>query len=203
MLKSNLTPLIIILFCSIHYSNAQDLFTEVGLGIGNVVGEEHREGKAEIYINVLKSYKFGEIGLDFSTGGNFISGNFKPGGNSDIENNIETLSSKDAKFNSITVFYRLPIFKKIYFEPRLGYSTLYNWVHTDNERKINKSNISYGLGVVTTLFDNLSLSLRYQHLGNTADYEGNRDLTTIISKSEPLKLVLLRVAYRFNWDTIF
>jgi hypothetical protein len=198
MLKSNLTSLVIILLCSIHYCNSQDLFTEVGLGFGNVVGEKHRKGKVEIYINILKSYKFGEIGLDLSTGGNFV-----PGTSSGIENYIETLSSNDAKFNSITAFYRLPIFKKIYFEPRLGYSTLFYWIHADNVRKINKSNITYGLGVGATLFDNISLSLRYQHLGNTPNYEGNKDSTTIISKSKSLKLLFLRVAYRFNWDTIF
>jgi opacity protein-like surface antigen len=85
----------------------------------------------------------------------------------------------------------------------LGYSTLFYWIHADNERKINKSNITYGLGVGATLFDNISLSLGYQHLGNTSDYEGNKYFTTFISKYKPLKLALLRVAYRFNWDTIF
>jgi hypothetical protein len=198
MLKSNLIPLTIILLCSIHFCNAQDSYTEVGFGAGSAVGEGGSKVKAEIYINILKSYKFGEIGLDFSTGGNL-----RPGTSNDIENNIETLSSNDAKFNAITVFYRLPIFKKIYFETRLGYSSLFYWIHADNERKISESNFSYGLGFGTTLSNNISISLRYQHLGKTPDYEGNKDLTTIISKSEPLKLVLLRVAYRFNWDTIF
>jgi hypothetical protein len=198
MFKSNLIPITIILLCSIHYCNAQSSYTEIGLGFGNVVGEEHRNGKAEIHINFLKPFKFGEIGLEISTGGNLI-----PGSDRGIENNIENLSSNDAKFNSITAFYRFPIIKKIYLETRLGYSSLFYWIHADNERKISKSNISYGLGVGATLFNNLSLSLRYQNLGNTPDYEGNKDLTTIISKSKPLKLVLLRVAYRFNWDSIF
>lgn len=198
MLKTNLTTLSIIILCSFHYSNSQDLFTEVGYGIGNVVAEEHPKGKVEIYINILKSYKFGKIGLDFSTGGNFI-----PGASIGNENNIETLSSNDAKFNSITAFYRLPIFKKIYFEPRLGYSTLFYWINADNKRKINKSNISYGLGVGAILVDKLSLSLRYQHQGNTPDYEGNREFTRIISKSKSLNLVLLRVAYRFNMERAF
>jgi len=198
MLKSNLISITIILLCSIHYCNAENSYTEIGLGVGNTAGEEHRNGKGEININFLKSYKFGEIGIDISTGGNLI-----PGSDRSTENNIETLSSNDANFNCITAFYRLPIIKKIYLETRLGYSSLFYWIHADNERKISKSNISYGHDVGATLFNNLSVSLRYQNLGNTPNYEGNKNMTTIISKSEPLKLVLLRVAYRFNWDSIF
>ncbi|WP_281541924.1 hypothetical protein [Maribacter aestuarii] len=195
--KSKLLLIVTLLF-SIHKSIAQDVFTEVGIGLGNVIGKEHQKGKAEIYFNIFKSYRFGEIGLDISTGGNFIPGNI-----SGIEDNTETLSPNDAKFTSISAFYRLPIIKKIYFEPRFGYSTLFYFINADNERKINKSNITYGLGIGTTLFENLSLSLRYQHLGNTPNYEGSKESTTIISKSEPLNLVFLRVAYRFNWDSIF
>lgn len=198
MLKPNLTPLIIMLLCTIQYCSSQDLFTEVGLGLGTVAGKEHPKGRAEIYINILKSYKFGEIGLEFATGGNFV-----PGTSISTKNNIETLSSNDAKFNSIAAFYRLPILKKIYFEPRLGYSKLFYWVHADNERKINKSNVSYGLGVGGTFSENSSLSLSYQNLGNTPGYEGSKNFTTIISRSKSLKLVLLRVAYRFNWATRF
>ena len=87
MYKPNFIPFVIILLCLIKECNAQDLFTEVGFGVGNVVEEEHRKGKTEIYINFLKSYKFGEIGLEISTGGNFI-----PGRDRGTENNIETLS---------------------------------------------------------------------------------------------------------------
>ena len=198
MPKSNFTLPIVILFCSINSVLAQNLFTEVGLGIGNVTGGEHTKGKAEIYVNVLKSYGFGELGLDISTGGNFI-----PGTTSAVENNIETLASNDAKFSSITAFGRLAVFEKIYIEPRFGYASLFYWVHADNEDRISESKISYGLGVGTTISDNFSISLRYQHLGNTPEYEGSKDATTIISKSEPLQLVLLRIGYRFNWDTIF
>ncbi len=197
MFKSKLLFIVTLLF-TIHNSIAQDLFTEVGIGLGNVIGEEHPKGKTEIYFNVFKSFKFGEIGLDISTGGNFIPGNI-----SEIQGDIETLSPNDAKFTSISAFYRLSIFKKVYFEPRFGYSTLFYNVNTDNERIIDKSNITYGIGIGSTFFENLSLSLRYQHLGNTPNYEGTKNSTTIISKSEKLNLVLLRVAYRFNWKSIF
>jgi hypothetical protein len=196
-LSSKLLIIVTIPF-SIHNSIAQDVFTEAGVGLGNIIGEEHPKGKAEIYINVLKSYNFGEIGLDISTGGNFI-----PGNSSGIEDNIETLSPNDAKFTSISAFYRLPLIKDIFVEPRFGYSSLFYYIHADNERKINKSNITYGLGIGTTLFENLSLSLRYQNFGNTPNYEGTKETTTIISRSESLNLVLLRVAYRFNWNSIF
>ena len=190
--------LIVTLLLLIHTSFAQDLFSEVGVGLGNVIGEEHSKGKAEIYINLIKSYKFGEIGLDISTGGNFVPGNI-----SGIVGNIETLSPNDAKFTSLIAFFRLPILKKLYVEPRFGYSSLFYNVNTDSERIINRSNITYGIGIGTTLFENLSLSLRYQHMGNTPNYVGIKNSTTLISNSEKVNLVLLRVAYRFNWNSIF
>uniref|UniRef100_A0A7S2PRS6 Outer membrane protein beta-barrel domain-containing protein n=1 Tax=Leptocylindrus danicus TaxID=163516 RepID=A0A7S2PRS6_9STRA len=177
---------------------ALNIFSEVGFGVGNVLGEEHPKGRAELHLNVLKSYNFGELGLDFSTGGNFI-----PGTTTGSENNVETLSPNDAKFYSITAFYRLRISKDIFLEPRAGYSSLYHSVLVDDKRTINASNVSYGLGVGTTIANKFSVSLRYQHLGNTPEYTGTQDMTTIISNAEPMDVVLLRVSYRFNWNTIF
>jgi len=198
MIKSNLLILLITLVCAIPNSKAQGLFTEIGVGIGNVVGEEHSLGKSEIYFNILKTYDFGQIGLDFSSGGNFI-----PGTRSIMVGDVNTLSPNDTRFGAVSAFYRLPIIKSLYLEPRLGYASLSYFVHTDDQRKINQPNFTYGLGVGTTLLNKLSLSLRYQHLGSTAAYEGQSDRTTVISNSESVQLVLLRIAYRFSWDSLF
>ncbi|WP_435577848.1 hypothetical protein [Gilvibacter sp.] len=196
--KSKIFLLAIVVLFSINQNIAQELFTEVGVGIGNVIGEEHRKGKAEIYFNVIKPFSFGEVGLDIATGGNFIPGNI-----SGIEDGVEILSPNDAKYTAVTAFYRLSIFKNLYLEPRVGYASLYYFINADDDRKISKSNLAYGLGIGATILKNFSLSLRYQHLGTTPSYEGTKQSITIISNSEALNLVLLRVAYRFNWNSIF
>jgi|TARA_B110000908_G_C10147342_1_gene399674 hypothetical protein len=197
--KLNLSLSIITLFFSIQYSTAQGFYSEVGLGLGNVVVEKHSVGKAELYFNVLKSYKLGEIWRNWIR--SFYWRRFHSGGREIIEGDTETLSPNDAQFNSAAIFYRLPIKRKIYLETRLGYSSLSYYIHADDKRKISESNISYGLGIGITRFENISLSFRYQHFGNTSACEGTKDSRVIISNSKPLKLVLFRAAYRFSWNT--
>jgi hypothetical protein len=198
MNKLHLIISIITLSFFIKYSNAQSLFTEVGFGIGNVVGEKHTLGKSEIYFNILKNNKFGAIGFDFYSGGNFI-----PGERSIIKGNTEILSPNDTRFNSISIFYRMPIKNSLYIEPRFGYTTLSYFVHTDDKTKIRQPNINYGIGIGLALFSNLSLSIRYQYLGNTPKYIGLKGTTTVVSNSEPINLALIRMGYRFSWDKLF
>jgi len=170
---------------------------EVGVGLGNIVGEEHSLGKSEVHFNVLKSYNFGQLGLDFSTGGNFI-----PGTRDMMEGNTEVLSAADSKFGSVSMVYRLPIKKYFFIEPRAGYASLHSFVHTDDKTKISQSNFTAGIGVGGTI-NKLSLSLRYQYFGLTADYEGVKNGIILKSNAEPVAVVLLRVSYRFSLDKFF
>ena len=188
---------IITLTFSIQHSVAQSLFTEVGLGIGNVVREEHTLGKSEIFFNILKTYKFGEIGLDFSSGGNFI-----PGERSIVEGSTEILSPNDTRFTSISILYRMPIKNYLFVEPRFGYTTLSYFLHTDDKTKIRQPNVNYGIGIGLTLFSKLSISIRYQYLGNTPKYKGQKGTTSVISNSESINLVLIRMGYKFSWDKL-
>ncbi len=178
-------------------SNAQNLQIETGFAMGNVVGEEHSLGKAELHLSFLKCYKFGQLGLDFSTGGNFI-----PGERSTTEGNTEILSPNDTKFGSITFLYRLPITKHIFVEPRMGYASLYAWVNTDDSRRIQQSNFSAGVGLGAYV-RRFTFSLRYQYYGRTADYMGSRDGTIIVSNSEHIDMIFLRWSYRFGLDKLF
>ena len=175
---------------------AQSLQFETGVAIGNVT-TKHSLGKAELHFNLLKCYNFGQLGLDFATGGNFI-----PGERSTLEGNTETLSPNDSKFSSINVLYRRPIKKAFFVEPRMGYASLFSFVHTDDSRKITQPNFTMGLGVGGYI-GRFTFSLRYQYYGKTASYQGARDNTVVISNPESFDLVLLRMSYRFGLDRLF
>ncbi|MBX2872499.1 MAG: hypothetical protein KTR30_10380 [Saprospiraceae bacterium] len=174
------------------YAAAQKNAVEIGVGIGNLVEGEHRLGKAEVHFSLFRAFQFGELGLDFASGGNFI-----PGESGITEDNSDILSSKDSRFSSIALLYRIPFQKHLFVEPRLGYSSLSAFIHTDDRRKLRQPNFSAGLGLGASL-GNLSLSLRYQYLGKTADFTGFRGSTEVISVSEPVSLLLFRTSYRFN-----
>lgn len=189
--------LLVLLLLKIELINAQDTFMEIGVGIGNVFGNKNARGKGELHFNIIKSYQFGQIGLDISTGGNFI-----PGITSIEDENIETLSSNDFKFTTLMGFYRLPIKQHLFVEARLGYSSLFSFVHTDDTTKISQSNFTAGIGIGRHI-NNFTLSLRYQYLGVTPNYEGSRNMTIVKSNSESLGLLLFRISYRFDLKNLF
>jgi hypothetical protein len=173
---------------------SQDLFIEGGIGIGNIVGSQHRLGKSEIHFNIIKSFNFGKLGLDFSFGGNFI-----PLSDTDDELGISMISSNDSRFNSIALLYRLPIKKHFFIEPRVGYASLNAFVHTDDKTQIKESNLTAGIGLGGKLAK-FTLSIRYQYFGKTQDYEGFISASNLVVRStaEPVSMVLLRASYRFK-----
>ena len=186
-------------FCilNIQLNQAQYLFVEAGLGIGRVVDKEHAFGKGELTVNATKPFKFGELGLDVSFGGNFI-----PNSTNITIDNAEVISSSDSKFWAISILYRAPIKNIVFIEPRFGYSNLFSFVHTDDRTRISQSNFTAGIGVGRS-FNNIMLSLRYQYFGRTPNYTGVRNGMTVISNPEPLSMVLLRVSYRFTLENVF
>jgi len=189
--------LLFLLLLKTELINSQDTFIEVGLGIGNIIGNKNARGKGELHLNTIKSYQFGQLGLDISTGGNFI-----PGITSIEDETIETLSSNDFKFTTLMILYRLPIKKHLFVETRLGYSSLFSFVHTEDKSKISQPNFTAGIGI-GAYTNNFTLSLRYQYLGVTPNYEGTRNMTIVRSNSESLGLVLLRISYRFDLKNLF
>ena len=74
MKKLGLSLLVLFSMLQIAISNAQQYTAEVGIGLGNVVGSKHYLGKAELHLNVLKSFSFGQFGIDLATDRNFIAG---------------------------------------------------------------------------------------------------------------------------------
>lgn len=181
----------------VHQNYGQDIQMEIGLAIGKVNGKGHNLGKGEIHFNILKTYKFGQIGLDFSNGGNFI-----PGTRAIEEDNIETLSSSDSKFGAIAILFRLKIKKHFFIEPRFGYASLYSFVNTVDRNSISQDNITAGLGVGSKI-NRFTISLRYQYFGTTDNYEGFRNSTLIKSNSETLEIIFLRMSYSFGLDKLF
>lgn len=188
---------LVLFLLKIELINAQNTFMEIGVGIGNVIGNKNARGKGELHFNIIKSYSFGELGLDFSTGGNFI-----PGITSIEDENIETLSSNDFKFTTLIVFYRLLITEHLFVESRLGYSSLFSFVHTDDKTKLSQPNFTAGIGIGGHI-NNFTLSLRYQYLGVTPNYEGTKNMTIVRSNSESLGLLLFRISYRFDLQNLF
>ena len=188
---------LVLLLLKIEFINAQDPFMEIGVGIGNVTGNRNARGKGELHFNIIKPYKFGQAGLEVSTGGNFI-----PGTTNTTNENIEILSSNDFKFTSITVLYRLPIKSHLFIESRLGYSSLFSFVHTEDKTKISRPNFTAGIGI-GAYTNNFTLSVRYRYLGVTPNYEGTRNMTIVRSNSESLGLVLFRISYRFDVKNLF
>ena len=199
MLKNKSWYFIVLVLCvfKIQPISAQDKFIEVGIGIGNVTGNRNARGKGELHFNIIKSYKFGQLGLDVSTGGNFI-----PGTSNTADENTEILSSNDFKFTNITVLYRLPIKSHLFVESRLGYSSLFSFVHTEDKTKISQPNFTAGIGIGAYI-NNFTLSLRYQYLGVTPNYEGTKNMTIVKSNSESLGLLLFRISYRFDLKNVF
>ena len=107
----------------------------------------------------------------------------------------EIISPKDIRFGAISLTYRAPIQKHLFIEPRLGYASLRAYVHTDDRAQLKQPNLSVGMGLGTS-FDNLTLSLRYQYFGKTAEYLGFRGLTEVRSLAAPVSMILLRVGFR-------
>lgn len=193
--KSVLYLLLFLMNVQLHH--AQDLFVEAGLGMGRVTDKKHAFGKGELHVNAMKSFRFGELGLDVSFGGNFIPNNATL-----TSDQMEIVSPNDSKFWAITALYRVPIKNRVFIEPRLGYSNLFFYVHTDDRTKIAQSNFTAGMGIGGS-FNNVMITLRYQYIGRTPKYTGFRNSIKIISNSERLSLVLLRVSYRFTLNKVF
>ncbi|MEM1322463.1 MAG: hypothetical protein AAGG75_19525 [Bacteroidota bacterium] len=175
-----------------HHSEAQQYAIEGGVGIGGIAGKKHDLGKAEIYASLLRRFTFGDLGLDFATGGNFI-----PGTRSTEEPGTEILSPNDTRFGAIALLYRRYFGDHFFVEPRMGYTSLSAFIHTDDQRKIDRSNLSAGFGIGGTS-EYVNLSLRYQYLGRTSDYRGLKDGILVESVASPVSVILLRISFRFQ-----
>ena len=195
----HMTPFFLILgwIITAPFAHAQNIQIETGWAMGNVAGEKHSLGKAELHMTALKCYNFGQIGLDLATGGNFI-----PGDRSTIEGNSEILSPNDTKFSSVALVYRFPMTRHIFLEPKLGYASLFSYVHTDDTQKIKQPNFSAGFGFGGYI-GRFTLSLRYQYYGQSPSYQGSRDGTMVVSNAESIGMILFRTSFRFGLDRLF
>ncbi len=187
----------ILLILSIGQSGlAQDFFLEGLVGIGNIPGGKHRAGKAEIQLTVLRNFKFGTLGIDFSTGGNLL-----PINSTVEDSDLTTHFPDDSRFGSIVLLYRYPIKKTLFVEPRIGYASLNTNVFTDDHDKLTQGNLSAGIGLGVAP-SKLIMSVRYQYLGKTTFYEGFSSFSNSFKRllAGPVSLVMFRMSYRFSLD---
>lgn len=198
MKKQSLTYLVLT-FLLVNTSDlfSQELFLEGGIGVGNVTGGNHSLGKGEVFISAFKSFKSGTWGLDIAGGGNII-----PGSNSIEEGTREILSPNDTRFASFNVLYRLNFLEYFFLEPRVGFTSLNYFVHTDDRRKISRSSLSSGLGVGGS-FEDITASLRVQYLGKTPEYQGTVGSGIRESRESHVTVFLVRVAYRLDLSNLF
>ena len=174
---------------------AQEYFFEGGFSIGNISDRQHPYGKSEVHLTAFKKLKSGSIGLDFSTGGNFI-----PGDSKDNDPFMATiLNPEDTRFTSFMFLYRKSIIQSLFIEPRIGISSLHSYVHTDNNTLIRKNNLSSGLGLGLTT-SNLTVSFRYQYHGKTNSMRDFKNMEEVILNSETISMILLRFSYHFRWS---
>ena len=190
--------MVLVSCCSLRFGlTAQELYLEGGAGFGNIPGESHRQGKGELFIGVYKPFGFGTLGFDLAGGGNLI-----PTSNEIDELDRDIIAANDTRFTTVSLLYRRSLFKHLFIEPRMGFSTLSAYVHADEQSRISSSNVTAGLGIGGRV-EYFTLSLRYQYLGKTADFRGIRDDRLVIAPSEHISVILIRVGYRFDLSHLF
>ena len=164
---------------------------EVGLGVGNFPNHRYSLGKGEVGLGLFKRLSKGRIGADFSLGGDLLWGD--PG--VEVINGRERIDAYATRFTSLLVSYGhyFPVNSKFVWEASVGYSSLYNYVHAQNVRKVQRSNISYALGVGYS-FGEFSCKLRYQYYGHTASFEGIKSGVETFQKKTPISMVMFRLS---------
>lgn len=190
---------IFILLCCLSslIVDAQSTSIEAGVGIGNITGTEHTLGKGEVHLSLFQQFRFGALGLDFSTGGNFI-----PGERSTKLPELSIINPNDTKFNALHLLYRLPLFKGSFLEPRIGYSSLYTFTHSMEKNKVSQGNWSAGLGI-GTFVDRVNFNLRYQYYGQTADFMGTNERGEIQMEARNISMIILGINIRWDIDNFF
>ncbi|MDF1695306.1 MAG: hypothetical protein P1U56_05715 [Saprospiraceae bacterium] len=175
----------------------QSFFFDGGAGIGNVVNKDHTLGKVELHLGMFKKLSYGDLGVEITVAGDFI-----PGDNSTSSAEQESILAGSSRFNMATFAYRLPVYKKFFIEPRIGYALLFQHIDSDETSTIYKSNLTSGIGIGTTI-DRLTLSVRYQYLGNSPEFDGFNDSIRVLAEPDPLSVVMVGLYYRFYWKEIY
>ncbi|MEQ9301861.1 MAG: hypothetical protein RIF33_24995 [Cyclobacteriaceae bacterium] len=182
---------------------AQGYAANVSLGLGNVVGFNHPQGKIQLGIMCVRSILEDRVqmGIEISMGGNFIPGESVV----DDINGVEIIDATNANWMGIQ-------YKGRYFiageslRPFIGLGIGANnyWfnVNTVEDETVNRWNFGFtpeiGLGI-----DKFNLALRYIFGGTTPDFNGTRPVeyggNEVAITSESLNLILLTFGYTFSF----
>ncbi len=184
--------------------SAQGYAANVSLGLGNVVGFNHPQGKIQLGIMCVRSILEDRVqmGIEISMGGNFIPGDSE----ADDITRIEIIDAANANWTGIQ-------YKGRYFlageslRPFVGLGIGANnyWfnVNTVEEETVNRWNFGFtpeiGLGI-----NKFNLALRYIFGGSTPEFKGTRPVAyggnEVVLTSENLNIILLTVGYTFSFN---
>lgn len=182
---------------------AQGYAANVSLGLGNVVGFNHPQGKIQLGIMCVRSILEDRVqmGIEISMGGNFIPGESVV----DDINGVEIIDATNANWTGIQ-------YKGRYFiageslRPFIGLGIGANnyWfnVNTVDAETVNRWNFGFtpeiGLGI-----NKFNLALRYIFGGTTPDFNGTRPVeyggNEVVITSENLNVILLTFGYTFSF----
>lgn len=182
---------------------AQSYAANVSLGLGNVVGFNHPQGKIQLGIMCVRSILEDRVqmGIEISMGGNFIPGESVV----DDINGVEIIDATNANWTGIQYKGRYFIAGET-LRPFVGLGIGVNnyWfnVNTVEAETVNRWNFGFtpeiGLGI-----DKFNLALRYIFGGTTPEFNGTRPVeyggNEVAITSESLNLVLLTFGYTFSF----
>jgi len=182
-------------------SRAQmNFYVELGAGAGNFTNHKYSLGKGELHLGLLKKFNGKSFGLDWSTGGDLLWGEL----DEEMIGGRTLIDPYSTHFASVLAFYRQGIlFEDNFFvQSGIGYSSLHRFIHSDDTRKVQASNLGAALGIGYNL-DEVIFSIRYQFYGRTPAYQGTRDGVDLFQERRPISLVMFRVSGKFDISKIF
>lgn len=204
MKRLSTVTLILILYLINTQLSAQGYAANVSLGLGNVVGYNHPQGKIQLGIMCVRSMLEDKLqmGIEISMGGNFIPGDSEV----DDITRIELIDAANANWTGVQ-------YKGRYFlageslRPFVGLGIGANnyWfnVNTVEEETVNQWNLAFapevGLGI-----NKFNLALRYIVGGSTPDFSGVRPVeyggNQVVLTSENLDIILLTFGYTLSFN---
>lgn len=182
-------------------SSAQSNFhVELGAGAGSFTNHKYSLGKGELHLGLLKNLNGTFIGLDFSTGGDLLWGEL----DEEMIGGRTRIDPYSTQFASILALYRRGVLfeDRFFIQSGIGYSSLHRFIHADDTRKVQASNLGVAFGVGYTL-DQMIFTLRYQFYGKTPSYEGTRDGVDLYQERRSVSLVMFRVSGKLDISKVF
>lgn len=180
---------------------AQNLIFEGGLGLGNVTGKDHSQGKIMLFAALYKpqSANF-HWGLELSAGGNFI-----PSDSESFEGTTEILSPYDANWGNAMIkgrYFFTQDASPIFAGMGIGINSYWSNVNAVEENRVSQINLGFEPEVGITIRRRLTASMKYLVGGSTPSFNGNRPQeyggNPIQLREEKVNVLMLTLGYVLN-----